>query len=132
METLGGKKLRRNRRHLKQTGAEFRHREPENDTPSGYGLHITDNQSKTSNQSETSNQSKTSSQSTPSQKTPSQSTPSQSTPSQKAPSLSTPSQSVSQQKPYETRSGRSVKAPSKYEYFVLDGKVNIISSEIFV
>ena len=41
-------------------------------------------------------------------------------------------QSDSQEKRFETRSGRAIKMPSKYGDFFLDGKVNIITEQQLV
>lgn len=130
VETLGGKKLRRNRRHLKQTGANFREEEyiPEYIVPTGNNSLL--NQS-TSQQLV--------SQQSASQQSPSHQSSSQQTNDNLSSQSTHTSQSVqseSQERRYETRSGRSVKPPNRYGDFVFDGKVNAIKeekvSEIFV
>ena len=125
IETLGGKKIRRSRPHLKQTGASFHQTEPELKIPTG----DTPLLNQTSNQQSSSQQS--SSQQLLSQQSADKSS-SQSTNSRQSAQL----QSGSQKKCYETRSGRSVKPPSRFSDFVMDGKVNVIKeekiSEVFV
>ena len=156
VETLGGKKLRRNRRHLKQTGAEFPVGEPDVTpghywTPSsqqstGYQESI-DNQQSIGYQQSTDNQQSTGrvlgdSQSLVQQRAGQQSASHEAASSNRS-TLSSQSETAVQSESARqlenpekrTRSGRAVKIPSKFGEFILDGKVNMISEhlcEVFV
>ena len=144
VETLGGKKLRRNRRHLKQTGAEFPVVEPDV-TPGHYWT--PSSQQSTGYQQSTDNQQSTGrvlgdSQSVVQQRASQQSasheaaSSSRSTLSSRSEmALQSESARQSENPEKRTRSGRAVKIPSKFGDFVLDGKVNMISEhlcEVFV